>query len=197
MGEEVKNMSKRILGDMKRFCDRALITALFIGLSMMDVKAQTEAQSQIPASGRGSLTAAGSGSPSPTPSYSPEEVIRIQIEALASNDDPYEDAGIEVAFRFASPANKVTTGPLDRFVRMVRNPVYSPMLNHKAARYGHLRVRGNQAAQPVILTTATGEHVGYFFILSKQSGGPYDGCWMTDSVIRFEVEDEEDDSYDA
>lgn len=190
-------MGKRTLGDMRCFCDLALITTFFISLSMMDVKAQTATQSQIPASRRGGLTATGPESPGPSPGYSPEEVIRIQIEALASNDDPYEDAGIEVAFRFASPANKVTTGPLDSFVRMVRNPVYSPMLNHKAARYGHLRIRGNQAAQPVILTTSSGEHVGYFFILSKQSGGTYDGCWMTDSVIRFEVEDEEDDSYDA
>ncbi|MFQ5961546.1 MAG: DUF4864 domain-containing protein [Candidatus Methylomirabilales bacterium] len=125
----------------------------------------------------------------PSPDYSPDEVIRIQLEALADNDNPHKDAGIEVAFRFASPANKMVTGPLDRFIRMVHNPVYRAMLHYQAARYGELQLQGNQAMQSVILTAANGEHVGYVFILSRQKGAPCDECWMTDSVLRFEVEE--------
>lgn len=125
----------------------------------------------------------------PSPDYSADEVIRLQLEALADNDSPHKDAGIEAAFRFASPANKMVTGPLDRFTRMVHNPVYSAMLHHKAAQYGELRLQGNQAVQSVILTEANGERVGYVFILSRQKGAPCDECWMTDSVLRFEVEE--------
>ena len=39
----------------------------------------------------------------PTPELSPEEVVQIQMDAFRNND--VEDRGIEIAFRFASPAN--------------------------------------------------------------------------------------------
>ena len=119
----------------------------------------------------------------PSSDYSPGEVIRVQLEALAHNDDPYKDAGIEVVFGFASPANKMVTGPLARFIRMVHNPVYCALLHHQAAYYGELEVQGNQARQSVGVTAANGEHVGYVFILSRQKGNPCDECWMTDSVV--------------
>lgn len=123
----------------------------------------------------------------PDPKLSPAEVIRIQVEALAKKDVPYENAGIEIVFRFASPANKSVTGPLERFVELVSNPVYRPMLNHRVAQYGELDVTGDKAVQPVILTARDGKKVGYLFSLSRQKTGRYASCWMTNSVIRFEV----------
>ena len=119
----------------------------------------------------------------PSSDYSPGEVIRIQLEALARNDDPYKDAGIEVVFRFASPANRMVTGPLARFIRMVHNPVYRALLHHQAAYYGELEVQGNEARQSVSVTSTNGEQVGYVFVLSRQKGDPCDECWMTDSVV--------------
>jgi hypothetical protein len=119
----------------------------------------------------------------PHPQYSPDEVIRFQIEALAQNDDPYSDAGIEVAFRFASPSNKEITGPLRRFTRIVYNPLYRPLLNHQIAHYGELRIEEDKAVQLVVLTTLAGDRVSYVFSLSRQQGGHYDNCWMTDSVL--------------
>lgn len=53
------------------------------------------------------------------------EVVRTQVEALGENDTPYEGAGIEAAFNFASPRNKEATGPLDRFRRLFDTPVYA------------------------------------------------------------------------
>ncbi len=50
--------------------------------------------------------------PQPTADQQPEDVVRIVIEALAHNDKPYADAGIATTFAFASPANKINTGPL-------------------------------------------------------------------------------------
>lgn len=126
----------------------------------------------------------------PSPDLSPAQVVRIQVEALGHNDTPYENAGIEIAFRFASPANKIATGPLDRFIRLVHNPLYRPLLNQRAAQYGELQITGQQAIQPVILTSQDGERVGYVFFLSQQEDGPCEACWMTDSVIRFSVQQE-------
>ena len=47
----------------------------------------------------------------PEPELTPNDVVRIQLLAMQQNDD--NDFGIEVTFRFASPANKKQTGPLN------------------------------------------------------------------------------------
>ena len=116
----------------------------------------------------------------PRPGLSPGDVIRIQIEALRHNND--EDRGIEVAFRFASPANRETTGPLPRFIRMIRQGPYALMLDFREARYGTVEVREEVARQRVTLTGAR-SRVSYWFYLSRQSKAPFAGCWMTDAVF--------------
>ena len=123
----------------------------------------------------------------PRPDLSPADVVRIQVAALGGNDAPHIDAGIETAFRFASPLNKRSTGPLARFRLIARSPTYRPLLNHVRAEYGGLRRRGGEVALPVIVTTPAGRRVGYTFFLSKQTRRPFQGCWMTDGVIRFRV----------
>ena len=125
----------------------------------------------------------------PGPEYGPAEVVRIQVQALANNDTPYPNAGIEVAFRFASPANKRVTGPLWRFIRLLYDPTYRPFLLHKVAHFGQVDIQGSEATQTVILTTAEGQRVGYVFRLSKQRGAPCKACWMTDGVWRIDLQE--------
>ena len=125
----------------------------------------------------------------PSPHYGPEDVVRIQIQALANNNRPYRNAGIEVAFRFASPANKRFTGPLWRFTRMLHTPTYRPFLFHRAAHVGRADIQGTQATLTVILTAADGTRAGYVFRLSKQQGGRYDACWMTDEVWPIDLQE--------
>ena len=120
----------------------------------------------------------------PRPGLSPGDVIRIQLEALRHNDD--EDRGIEVAFRFASPANRETTGPLPRFIRMIRQGPYALMLDFREARYGRVEVREEVARQRVTLTGAR-SRVSYWFYLSRQSKAPFADCWMTDAVFVEQV----------
>lgn len=127
------------------------------------------------------------GPTAPNVSLSPEQVVRAQLEALADNDEPYGDHGIEVTWRFASPENKVFTGPLGRFKQMVRGPVYGAMIGHRAASYETVAVEGGTATIDVILRTPGGAFAGYRFRLSQQRGGPCDGCWMTDAVVPIDV----------
>ena len=121
------------------------------------------------------------------PSLSPEMVVRIQIEALGNNDEPHADRGIEITWRFASPDNKVFTGPLERFIAMVHGPAYAPMLNHKSVEYENLVIDGEQAQLDVVVLTSDNRYVGYRFRLSRQKDPSCKGCWMTDSVLPFEV----------
>ena len=121
----------------------------------------------------------------PEPELKPNDVVRLQLLAMQQNDD--SDFGIEVTFRFASPSNKIQTGPLKRFIRLVRNPSYRPLLNHINATFIELTVEEVFAVQDVIITTSNGERIGYRFRLSIQKGTLYPGCWMTDSVVPFKV----------
>ena len=128
--------------------------------------------------------AAGSADPLsdelvPSPGLSPGEVVRIQLEALRHNDP--HNRGIEVAFRFASPSNRANTGPLARFVAMIRSGPYALMLDYREASYGPVESRGSLARQRVTLADA-GTSVSYWFYLSRQSEAPYVDCWMTDAV---------------
>ena len=99
------------------------------------------------------------------------------------HDTPYNNAGVELAFRFASPSNKETTGSLRRFRRIVYNAFYRPLLNHQIAHYGELQIEGDKALQLVVLTTSEGDRVSYIFVLSRQTDGHYEDCWMTDTVL--------------
>ena len=121
----------------------------------------------------------------PEPELKPNDVVSLQLLAMQQNDD--SDFGIEVTFRFASPSNKIQTGPLKRFIRLVRNPSYSPLLNHINATFLELNIEEDFAVQDVIITTSNGKRIGYRFRLSIQKGTLYPGCWMTDSVIPFKV----------
>jgi hypothetical protein len=122
----------------------------------------------------------------PSPDLSPERVVQFQVEALRHNDDPKPDAGIEKTFRFASPTNKLATGPLEKFTKIVRSPTYAPMLNSLSTAITWSQVEGREARVAVAIEGGDGAHVGYLFILSKQMEGEFRGCWMTDGVIRVD-----------
>lgn len=128
----------------------------------------------------GTATSPLSASHKPSANLGPEDVVRIQLEALRKNDG--EDRGIAVAFRFASPANKRSTGPLPRFISMIRNGPYRLMLEYRHVLYAPVRIVDGTAAQRVTLI-GKDNVTDFVFLLSRQRRPPCKGCWMTDSVI--------------
>ena len=121
----------------------------------------------------------------PNPELKANEIVGLQLMAMQQND--VSNNGIEITFRFASPQNKVQTGPLSRFIMLFRNPSYRPLLNHLNATFLNLKVEGNVAIQEVIITTSKGTRKGFRFFLSLQQGEQFKDCWMTDAVIPFEI----------
>ncbi len=122
----------------------------------------------------------------PSPDLSPADVVKVVLDALKHNDRPMIDQGIKVAFRFASPDNKRATGPIDRFLDLVKNPQYRPLIDHKSFEAGEMKIDGTTAMQPVKVRAADGTTATYLFQLSKQPDGAFKGCWMTDGVIRLD-----------
>ncbi len=123
----------------------------------------------------------------PHPSLTPLDVVKIVMNALQRNDDRGTDSGIAITFNFASPTNKRITGPLARFIPMVKGPVYGLMIKHRGASYEKLKVDGDTARVDVIIRTTAGTFQGFRFELSRQRGNAYEDSWMTDSVVPIEV----------
>ena len=122
--------------------------------------------------------------PYPNPTLSAEEVVKIQLDALQNNDIMPDNRGIRIAFRFASPANKNATGPLERFIALVKNPLYKSLIGFEHATLEDMRFAGNLAQQRVVLHMRGGKDAAFVFTLSRQREGDEKGCWMTDGVLR-------------
>jgi hypothetical protein len=119
----------------------------------------------------------------PDPSLNAREVVEIVMNALANNDYPYQNHGIEITYNFASPENKIITGPLSRFSEMIRLGIYSTMLNSKDIKYENYEVEGGNAQLDVILQTRDNRTQGFQFRLKRQIDNEFHDCWMTDSVM--------------
>ncbi len=114
----------------------------------------------------------------------PDQVVKIQMSALQHNDVPKPDTGITTTFAFASPQNRLATGPLSHFTEIVKAPAYFPMLNCKTVTYELISINGDTAQQRVHIVSANGERITYVFMLSRQQDGVYAGCWMNDGCVR-------------
>jgi hypothetical protein len=126
--------------------------------------------------------AASEGVTPPSPNFAPDDVVRLQLKALARFRD--EPTAMQQCYTLASPANRAVTGPLARFTVMIMNPEYRPLVMYQDRLVGTPIVLGDKA---VVLTSVVGfdrQLATYCFYLSKQQRPEHRGCWMTDSVIR-------------
>jgi|GEM_PF-880923 len=161
------------------------------------------ARPTVPAAAAEQDAAAGADAPTgtaPDPRLAPDAVVAIVLDALAQADAGEDaaaaaedaDAGgapavagpVALVFAFASPGNRAAAGSLERFAAMVRDDAYRPLLHHRRAARGLLRVDGDRATQRVVVTTVRGERVAYTFVLARQQAGAQRGCWLTESVTR-------------
>jgi hypothetical protein len=117
----------------------------------------------------------------PSSDLTPREVAKLVADALRNNDA--KDSGIRTAWKFASPANQALTGPIEKFIPMVKSPPFQPMLNATKAQVRELSKDDSTAAELVIVTDANGDKTYYIFQMSKQSDGDLKDCWMTDGVL--------------
>ena len=124
--------------------------------------------------------------PAPSKALAPGDVVEIVINALANNDLPFPNAGIETTFNFASPSNKAFTGPLERFVTLVKGPVFGQMVDHSNSTLSKVLVEGDQAIRMVQIVTPDNETFYYAFRLGLQQEGDFAGMWMTEAVWPLE-----------
>ena len=121
----------------------------------------------------------------PDPTISSKDVISIQLKALQINNSPFEDAGIEQTWEFAHPNNRKFTGPLNNFIRMIKNPSYSMMIDHIDHKIISVEEKEITSYYFVELTDANGKKYGFEWTVEKVSDeGEFKDCWMTIGVSR-------------
>ena len=120
----------------------------------------------------------------PNPELTPDQVVKIQLEGLQNNDLTDDNLGIRICFNFASPGNRIITGPIDNFIKLVKTSAYRPLIGFERAEFSMVTIKGRSAQQAVRIIHTNGETAIFAFVLSKQDEAPYQDCWMTDAVIQ-------------
>jgi hypothetical protein len=123
------------------------------------------------------------GLPRPSPSLSPEAVVRLQLDALRHNDEPYPNSGIETAFVFASPAVRRVVGPFGRFSKLLRSEQYEPLLGFDRVGTTPIEVADDDARQEVTVVDHDGHETVYEFRVARQVAGRFVDCWLTEAVV--------------
>ncbi|MFT5656234.1 MAG: hypothetical protein ACI9XU_001961 [Arenicella sp.] len=124
--------------------------------------------------------------PRPSAELQPGDVVQIVIDALSNNDYPFPDAGIETTFNFASPSNKVQTGPLQKFTQLLKGPVFNQMINHRDSTLSDLILDENKALRLVQIISENNKTLYFAFRLGLQQKGDYAGMWLTEAVWPLE-----------
>jgi len=125
--------------------------------------------------------------PRPSAELQPADVVQIVIDALARNDYPFPDAGIATTFNFASPANRAQTGPLERFVKLVKGPVFGKMIDHRDSTLSKVILEGDKALCLVQIVGEKNETLYFAFRLGLQHDGDHAGMWLTEAVWPLEA----------
>ena len=100
---------------------------------------------------------------------------------------------IPTTFRFASPANKGATGPLEHFTVLVHGSQYSSLINAVEGSVAKVVIQDSKPQVLARIVSASGSEVYYVFLLSKQTEGEYINCWMTDGVVPLKEPGEYED----
>jgi len=128
--------------------------------------------------------------------YTREEAIRMQLEALQNNNEPYFDHGIEVLYRFAGRhldpfktsnyfGRSLDLGQFERFRRIMNTECYRILVNNTSYEFlSSLEVSEYSNKTRVSVSNSFTKRTAIFeFSMVKEFGGRYDGIWFCESLI--------------
>ncbi len=119
----------------------------------------------------------------PNTNLKPFEVLMIQLNSLKNNDNPYKDAGIEQTWEFAHPINKASTGPLERFKKMIYSDSYKILISHENTKITVLKESFDRFVFKVYVLSKDKKRYYYIWQMEKvKQEGKFKDCWMTVGV---------------
>ena len=119
----------------------------------------------------------------PSIGIKPAKVIKIQLQGLMKNDNPYIDKGIEQTWEFAHPTNQKFTGPLTRFKQMIKGESYSMLINHVSHEIVEIYNDNKKAVYEVTILDSGKKYFKFRWQVEKfLDKGPLENCWLTTVV---------------
>ena len=119
----------------------------------------------------------------PNADLKPFDVLMIQLNSLKNNNTPYKDAGIEQTWEFAHPINKESTGPLERFKKMIYSDSYKILISHENSEIIILKELTNKFVYKVYVLSKDKKKYYYIWQIEKvELEGNLKNCWMTTGV---------------
>ena len=119
----------------------------------------------------------------PNINLKPFDVLMIQLNSLKNNNSPYKDAGIEQTWEFAHPNNKIYTGPLKKFKKMLYSDNYKILVSHKNTKTTVLKESPNKFVFKVNVLSKDKKKYYYIWQIEKvKREGKLKDCWMTTGV---------------
>ena len=119
----------------------------------------------------------------PSSNLKPFDVLMIQLNSLKNNNSPYKDAGIEQTWEFAHPINKISTGPLESFKKMIYSNSYKILISHENNKTIILKESINKYIYKVFVLSKDKKKYYYIWQLEKvKREGDLKDCWMTTTV---------------
>ena len=113
----------------------------------------------------------------------PYQVVIIQLNSLKNNDNPVIDSGIEQTWEFAHPDNKINTGPLEKFKKMIKGDAYKMLLNHLDHEIIQEKVTESKALFEVRILDKNKSYFKFKWQVERyKEEGPLLGCWLTTAV---------------
>jgi len=118
---------------------------------------------------------------SPNDKFSPLEVVDIQLTSLQSNTS--DNKGIYQCWLFAHPENKKYTGPLGRFISMIKSNPYDVLLGSLFFKTKLISKNQTEAKVEVFLDGKNKNRYKILWALSKSNTSKKcTNCWMTIGV---------------
>ena len=100
-----------------------------------------------------------------------------------NNDIPNKNSGIEQTWEFAHPSNKKYTGPLSKFVNLLKSESYNMLLNHLESEIIEVFKTNDKYGFEVIILGNDKNYYKFQWIVEKYyEEGPLKDCWLTTSV---------------
>jgi len=113
----------------------------------------------------------------------PDQVVKIQLNGLMNNDEPNQDYGIKQTWEFAHPSNKKYTGPLPRFINLLKSESYKMLINHLDSEIIEVFKSSNQYGFEITILGNDKKYYKFQWVVEKYyDEGPLKDCWLTTSV---------------
>ena len=113
----------------------------------------------------------------------PSNVVDIQLKGLMNNDNPSKNYGIKQTWEFAHPANKKYTGPLPKFINLLRGENYKMLLNHLDNEIIEVFKSNTRYGYEVTILAVDKKYYKFQWVVEKYyKEGPLKDCWLTTSV---------------